>query len=201
MDQVRNHFEKHAKRGITLSAAQLAKFARAKQLKGVTQASLRQIRHEFKFTAFASRYRRPLKYMSSSVARYGVVMADMANFMKQHSKVNGGAKAFLCCVECISGQLAVVPVPDLTRKSWKKALNVVFERSAINAIRILVTDRDSALKSSNSKGLRQELQEEHGVGWLFLKSRSKAFKVGGSTTGRRQQQGVNYLHPLPSRSV
>ena len=74
MDKVRGWFEKHARLGITLSAEQLAKFARQKGIK-VKMKELRQIRHEFKFTAMASRYRRPLKYMSSSVGRYGLLSA------------------------------------------------------------------------------------------------------------------------------
>ena len=185
MEQVRARFEKHAQRGITLSASQLAKFAKDRGLKGVTQAGLRKLRHEFKFTAVASRYRRPLKFMSSSVARYGVVMADMANFMPQHRKVNGNAIGFLCVVECISGQLAAIPVPNFKTSSWEHALTSAFDHSAIAGVRIVVTDRDSAVRSDNSQGLRSRLKEKYGVGWLFLKSRSKAFKVCYAAAGRR----------------
>jgi hypothetical protein len=177
MDRVRDYFEKHAKKGITLSAVQLAAFCRQKKIK-FDMAKLRQVRHEFKFTAFAARYRRPLRYMSSSVSKYGVVMADMANFMPQHKRVNDGAVGFLCCVECLSGQLAAVPCKDFTTRSWAKALDAVLERSGIHAINVIVSDRDSAVKSNHaSKGLRGRLKSEHGISWLFLKNRNKAFKV------------------------
>lgn len=177
MDGVRQYFERHARRGITLSASQLHAYAQKRGV-AVTLSKLRKVRHEYKFTAFASRYTKPLRYMSSSVAKYGVVMADMANFMPRRRAVNGGARAFLCCVECLSGQLAAVPCKDLTTKSWEKALVSVIEGSAINAVRTVVSDRDSAVKSTHaSKGLRARLKARFGVGWIFLKSRHKAFKV------------------------
>ena len=44
--------------------------------------------------------------------RNPAVMADMANFMPEHSKVNGKAIGFLLVVECISGQLAAEAVPE-----------------------------------------------------------------------------------------
>jgi hypothetical protein len=72
MDQLRARFEKHARIGITLSARQLADFALKKGIK-IEMSELRKIRHEFKFTAFASRYQKPLKYMSNSVGRYGKI--------------------------------------------------------------------------------------------------------------------------------
>lgn len=175
---MRQHFERNARRGITLSAEKLAEFARKKNL-GLGLAQLRKIRHTFKFTAFASRYRRPLRYMSSSVPSYGVVMVDMANFLPQHKRANGGAVAFLCCVECLSGQLAAVPCTDLTARSWEKALVSVIESSGIHAVRVIVSDRDSAVKSNHaSEGLRARLKARFGVKWIFLKNRNKAFKVG-----------------------
>lgn len=178
MDQVRKHFERHARRGITLSARQLAEYCRKRNLP-FTLERLRKIRHEFKFTAFYSRYAKPLRYMSSSVPKYGVVMADMANFMPQHRRANDGAVAFLCVVECLSGQLAAVPCKDLTSKSWERALVSVAEGgSAIHAVRVVVSDRDSAVKSNHaSAGLRARLKARYDVGWIFLKNRNKAYKV------------------------
>lgn len=139
----------------------------------------------------ASSYRRPLRFMSSSVAKYGVVMADMANYMPQHKRANGGAVAFLCVVECLSGQLAAVPCKDLTTRSWERALTSVAEGSAINAVRVVVSDRDSAVKSSHeSKGLRGRLRSKFGIGWIFLKNRHKAFKVRRRPRGGGVSLGV-----------
>jgi hypothetical protein len=102
----------------------------------------------------------------------------MANYMKNDAAVNGGMTGFLCVVEAVSGQLAVVPVPNLKTKSWKKAILSVMEKSAIHAIRAVCSDRDSAVKSDHeSKGLRAQLKRDHGVTWIFLKNRSKAYKV------------------------
>jgi len=176
MERVRAYFEKHAREGITLSARQLADFCRKKGIRASPE-KLRRVRHEFKFTAFYSRYRKPMRYARSSFAHYGVVMADMANFMPKRRRVNGGNKAFLCAVECLSGQLAAVPVKDLTRRSWESALKTVIEKSGINAVRTVVTDRDSAVVSDNETSLRKHLRDKFGVGWHFLKSRNKAFKV------------------------
>jgi hypothetical protein len=177
MDKVRAQFEQHARRGITLSAEQLAAFARKKGVK-VDMSELRKIRHEYKFTAFAARYRRPLRFFSQSVARYGVVFLDMGHMAGEHKKVNDGMMGFLCCVEAISGQLSAIPVRDFTTRSWEKAIVSMIEHSAVNAVRCVISDRDSAVKSNHeSLGLRARLKRDFGVKWVFLKNRSKAYKV------------------------
>ena len=177
MDKVRAHFEQHARRGITVNARQLAVFARKKGIK-VKLSELRKIRHEFKFTAFSSRFRRPLRFFSNSVARYGVVFVDMCHMAGEHKKVNNGMMGLLVSVEAISGQLSAIPVRNFTTRSWETAIVSMIEHSAINAVRCVVSDRDSAVKSNHeSMGLRARLRRDFGVKWVFLKNRSKAYKV------------------------
>lgn len=178
MEEVRQHFEVNARKGVVLSATQLAAFAKKRGLKNTPLSDLRRIRHEFKFSAFASRYTRPLRYMSSSLMIYGSVQVDMANFMPQHRKVNGGHAAFLLGVEGVSGQLAVVPCKDLTTRSWEKGLRIMMETSAFSSVRLFQSDRDSAVKSNDaSKGLRARLKRDFGVGWYFMRGRHKAARA------------------------
>jgi hypothetical protein len=178
MEEVRRHFEANARRGVVLSASQLASFAKKRGLPNTPLAKLRQVRHGFKFSAFASRYTRPLRYMSSSLMIYGSVQVDMANFSPEHRRVNGGHAAFLLGVEGVSGQLAVVPCKDLTTKSWERAIRIMMETSSFNSVRVFMSDRDSAVKSDDaSKGLRARLKRDYGVGWYFMRGRHKAFRA------------------------
>jgi hypothetical protein len=203
-DILEKHFVANAKRGIVLSARQLADFARRRGLK-VAWAELRKMRHRFKFTALSSRFTRPLRYMSSSVLTYGCVQVcvfvcvarsrifflllssstnlllcqvDAAWMFKERAKVNGGAVGFLLGVEGISGQLAVQPMKDLTTKSWEKALRYMVETSAFSSVRTFMSDRDSAVKSNDeSEGLRAKLKRDYGISWYFLRGRHKAARA------------------------
>ena len=89
------HFEASAKRGIVLSARQLADYARRRGLQSVPLKTLRQMRHRFKFTALSSRHVRPPRYASSSIMTYGAVQVDAAWMFKKRASVNGGAVGFL----------------------------------------------------------------------------------------------------------
>jgi hypothetical protein len=176
MERVRAYFDRYARLGQTRSAQQLADFCRRNKIPFDLQR-LRRIRHEFKYSAFAQGYRRPLKYMASSVSKYGVVHLDMANFMPQHRSLNGGHAAFLCAVECLSGQLVAIPCRDLTTASWRSAVQKLAETTVIHAIRVVCSDRDAAVKSEADGGLRALVKQRYGISWLFLKNRSK---VGSS---------------------
>ena len=175
MDRVRAYFDRYARLGQTRTARQLEEFCRQNGIRFDPQR-LRRIRHEFKYAAFAQAYRRPLKYMASSVSKYGVVHLDMANFQPQHRAKNDGCAAFLCAVECLSGQLVAVPCRDLTTASWRVAVQKLAETTVIHALRVVVSDRDAAVKSDNDGGLRALLKRRYGISWIFLKNRSKAFK-------------------------
>jgi hypothetical protein len=163
------HFDKNAKRGVVLSAVQLA--AHARKL-GISFAwnELRQMRHRFKYAAFSSRFRQPLRYMSSSVQKYGVVFLDAAVMMPRHKNVNGGCGGFLAAVESLSQQMFAVGMKDGTTSSWEKAVTVLAE-TKFHSMRVVVTDRDSAVKS---QAFRDSIKERFGISWTHLKNRSKA---------------------------
>jgi hypothetical protein len=172
------HFEASAKRGIVLSARQLADYARRRGLQSVPLKTLRQMRHRFKFTALSSRHVRPPRYASSSIMTYGAVQVDAAWMFKKRASVNGGAVGFLLGVEGVSGQLAVQPMKDLTSKSWEKALRQMVETSAFSSVRTFMSDRDSAVKSNDeSEGLRGKLKRDFGISWYFMRGRHKAARA------------------------
>jgi hypothetical protein len=156
------YFDKNAKRGVVLSAVQLA--AHARKL-GIPFAwdKLRQMRHRFKYAAFSSRFRQPLRYMSSSVQKYGVVFLDAAVMMPRHKNVNGGCGGFLAAVESLSQQMFAVGMKE-------KAVTVLAE-TKFHSMRVVVTDRDSAVKS---QAFRDSIKERFGISWTHLKNRSKA---------------------------
>jgi len=172
------HFEANARRGVVLSARQLADYARKRGLTGVPLETLRKMRHRFKFTALSSRHVRPPRYASSSVMTYGAVQVDAAWMFKNRAAVNGGAVGFLLGVEGVSGQLAVQPMKDLTSQSWEKALRHMVETSAFSSVRTFQSDRDSAVKSNDeSEGLRGKLKRDFGISWYFMRGRHKAARA------------------------
>jgi hypothetical protein len=176
MDALHAYYVAEAKLGHYKTAAQLAKYAKDHGIKYKWE-DLKNVRHGYSFSAMASKKTRPKHFMTSAVPKYGVVMSDAANFMPEHKRKNNGAVGFLCTVECLSGQLDARPIKNLTTKSWEKALTSVIEGDNIHAITTVVSDRDSAVQSENSEGLRYKLLKKYGIRWIFLLTRHKAFKV------------------------
>jgi hypothetical protein len=70
------YFEKNARNGVTLSSKQLAAYAKKLDLP-VTEKSLRDMRSRFKFSAYFAKFRSPLKYMSLSHPKFGIVQESM----------------------------------------------------------------------------------------------------------------------------
>lgn len=167
-EALERHFLATAKKGVVLSAARLAEYARKKGIPHTADA-LRQMRHRFKFSAFASRFQRPPHYMSASVSRYGICQLDLGVFEPAHRRQNRGCGAFLLSVEMLSQQLQVVPCRDGTTASWEAAVTKMAE-TGFNAVRTLVTDRDSAVKS---QAFRDRIKEKFGISWTWLKNRNK----------------------------
>jgi hypothetical protein len=81
--------------------------------------------------------------------------------------------AFLVGVECLSQKLACVPCKDKSSGSWEGAITKMVELS-MGEIRCLVSDRDAAVTSLK---FRESLLRKYGVSWIFLRSRSKAFRA------------------------
>lgn len=163
------YFERHAKKGIVLSAAQLAKYAKSESIP-YNFDDLRHMRHRFKFSAFSSGYRAPLRFMTGSVPRYGCVFMDAAIMEPKHRGQNSGCGAFMVAVEALSQQTFTVGMRDGTTASWEKAVTELAE-TRFHSIRVVVTDRDSAVKSQK---FRDSIKERFGITWTHLKNRSKA---------------------------
>ena len=166
-DDLERHFLASAKKGVILNLKQLTAYAKKKRL-NVAQDELRRMRYKFKFSAFASRFRRPLAYMSSSIQKYGLWFLDVAIYEPGSRRQNKGCGAFLIAVESLSQQLLAFGCQDGTQASWEKAV-VTLARTS-NAVRCVLTDRDSAIKS---KKWRDGIKERFGISWIHLKSRSK----------------------------
>jgi hypothetical protein len=81
--------------------------------------------------------------------------------------------AFLVGVECLSQKLACIPCKDKSSDSWEAAITKMVELS-MGEIRCLVSDRDAAVTGVT---FRKRLLKKYGVSWIFLRSRSKAFRA------------------------
>jgi hypothetical protein len=159
------------RRSVVLSAKRLAEYAKKKNIP-FERRDLEEMRYRFKFSAFSAPFRKPNHYMSSSIQKYGVVQLDLAEFHPKHRRSNRGCAAFLVGKESLSGQLAIHPVKDKTTASWEKGV-VAMAEAKFNAVRVLVTDRDSAVKSD---AFRKSVKKRFGISWTWLKARNKCFK-------------------------
>ena len=166
-DQLERHFLASAKKGIVLNLKQLVAYATKNRL-DIDRNELRRMRYKFKFSAFASRFHKPLAYMSSSIQKYGLWFLDVAIYEPGSRRQNKGCGAFLIAVESLSQQLMAFGCQDGTKASWEKAV-VTLARTS-NAVRCVLTDRDSAIKS---KKWRDGIKERFGISWIHLKARSK----------------------------
>ena len=75
-ERLERYFLKHAKEGITLNAKQLAAYAKKNSIPYKWE-ELRRYRHKYKFSAYSAQFKRPLRYMSTSIAKYGVVQVRL----------------------------------------------------------------------------------------------------------------------------
>jgi len=167
--RLEKYFEKNAKLGIVLSAVQLAKYAKKEGIPFVFK-DLRQMRHRFKYSAFSSQYKRPLRYMSSAIQKYGVVFIDAAVMEPRHRNVNGGCGGFLVAVESLSQQMFAVGMKDGTTASWERAITQLAE-TKFHSMRVVISDRDTAVKS---QAFRDSIKKRFGISWTHLKNRNKA---------------------------
>jgi hypothetical protein len=79
--EAERHFLRHARKGVTLSAQQLAAYCVRRRLP-YSMDKLRHLRRRWKFTAIYSRKTKVPHYMSMAIARYGVVQCDLAHWGK-----------------------------------------------------------------------------------------------------------------------
>ena len=141
MEVARKEFNRRAAKGLVMTTRQLVSFLKQKRVfPRPRRKDIVRMRQELKFAAFHGKFRRPLKYMSSSISRPGTIFCDMANFFPELRHKNDGMGAFLLGVDSLSLQSAIHPVKDLTTESWKKGI-VKFAESGFNAFRVCVTDR------------------------------------------------------------
>jgi hypothetical protein len=157
-------FVDNFKNTVLVSARQMAEFAEKNQIP-YTMPYLSEMRSRFKFSAISAQYRKPHHFQAFAIPKYGLVHLDLAVFHPQHRRQNDGFGAFLVAKEAISQQLAVLPVKNGTTKSWEAAV-VALAEGKLNAIRVLVTDRDSAVKSEE---FRKSVEKRFGITWTWLK--------------------------------
>lgn len=174
MEELKAHFEASARRGVLLSTNQLAAYAQKKNL-SVPRQELKKMRSFFKFTAYAEPHRRPLRYMTSSISKYGLWQVDLANFEPQHKIANKNCTAFIVMVEGLSGQTFAVPVASKKTTAWFGALVTLLD-TRVNSCVAIFSDRDVAVKNED---WRKMVRDRWGCSWYFLKNRLKCFDAEG----------------------
>ena len=131
-------------------------------------------RREFKRLAQLEPLRRarPKHFMTQMVPHFGCVQVDLAQFRPDLAADNGGHRYFVMAVEMLSGLWAVAPAKTKTMDSFLTAIKAIFQLSPIHSVRVLLSDRESAL---HSRHFVARLKDELGINAQFLAVRSKAY--------------------------
>lgn len=75
--ELRNFFVKRSSRGLKPSLAEMIEFCRKRGIRW-NRRRLRSLKNEYMFTAIFSHPRRPLKFQTAAIKRYGVVQVRIA---------------------------------------------------------------------------------------------------------------------------
>jgi hypothetical protein len=173
LDAVRSHFERRAREGVVLSVEDLADYCSEAGISPVpSRESLSELRSEWKALATHARWAYPKVYMGALFETLGNVQVDVAEMRPNLARFNGGAKYFLTAKDCLSELLAVVPLPNKKTTSWERAVSLVCDSFPL--VKTIISDQDVAI---SSRAFRDRMRRERDVGWVILRSRSKAFKA------------------------
>jgi hypothetical protein len=170
--KMEDHYFAKARMGITLSVERLRAYA-AKNKLGFNERQASSLRYRWKQTAKYSRYRRPPKYVGSSVDRLGNLMIDLGEFHKKLAHFNRGCKYFIVGVDCLSQKLSCIPVKVKDQAAWEYAVKEM-KAKHYRLIKTIITDRDTAVAG---KAFQNRIKRELGINWIHLKNRSKAYKA------------------------
>lgn len=166
------HFVDSMKKGIVLSVKAMKSYCRDQGYKCPPENLLRQMRYKFKFSALHTKSKRPASYMGTAIPKLGVIFVDMAVFQPRLKVKNGQNQYILVGVDELSNKLAAVPLPNKNRRSWERALEEMRRKESFPFMQTIVTDRDGAVAD---EAFQKAFKRKHGVAWIHLPSRSKAF--------------------------
>ena len=159
-------------KGNMPTVSDLQAFCASKGLVCPSIAQLRKLRYRWKVTAVLSGWKGTRRFMSSSIMKPGVLMVDLAYYMKQFLVANAQMKYFLVGVDLLSGRLFCVPTINKKRSSWERA---ILEMVAANdGVSHIISDRDGAIVSLQ---FRKRIKRDYGINWSFLMSRGHAFRA------------------------
>ena len=120
----------------------------------------------------SSKKYRPNHYVTLPIAKLGVIFIDLAFYKQEYAKENNGCIGFLCAVDSITQQLFTKPFKKKDINSWHDLVTAIVNESAFDVIRILVSDRESAVLSSK---FRKKLLADRGINVVFIANRSKSY--------------------------
>jgi hypothetical protein len=115
---------------------------------------------------------RPKRHMTHTVPHFGCVQIDLAQFRPELAQFNGGHRYFVMAVEMLSGLWAVAPAKNKTTESFMEAIKAIFQLSPIHSVRVVLSDRESALHSAR---FVERLRTELGISAQFLQVKNKAY--------------------------
>jgi len=172
MDVVKRRFVSVFKKtGIALDGRHLLSWARRKRLQ-VTAAQVHEFLRESADPVLGSFARATpvAAYQTISPLRPGVFFLDYGAFHKSWSGYNDGATDFLVAVENVSCRLWVVPTRGKGTQQWLTSIAEFVANSG--QVSVIYSDRDTVAKS---RKFRQQLFNDYGIRWHFLRSRHKSF--------------------------
>lgn len=168
--QLRQHFEKTLqKKGIVLTASQLASFAREKKIL-FRPEPISSFLSSHPAVAHHGRVDSVVEFQTVGVPKSGMYQLDYGEFHKSWARSNHGATGFLVAVENFTNRLFVLPTKGKGTREWLDSIAKFVELT--RDVRIIFTDRDSV---ATSPKFRTDIVEKYGIEWYFLKKGNKSF--------------------------
>ena len=191
-DRIEQHYFKHAKTGVVLTAKDLKEYARKEKIPVPPDKELRKLRHLYKLLAIHSRWTKPAHYMSATVMRLGYLFVDMAEFHKNLRVHNKNCYFILVCVDSLSQRVELKAFANKGQESWERGVKYFMER--MPCVRAIISDRDSSVSGS---AFQDRIYKELGVRWIHLRSRSKSYLAERMiyTVKVRLQQALDLNYP------
>lgn len=115
---------------------------------------------------------RPARYQRIFRLPFRCIFLDLAFMNKRFRKQNGGNKGFLIAACAHTNTIGAVPFAKKDTEALYAALVELLDTSALTDVVEVLTDGESALRSSE---LRSRLRRERGIRFVVLSSRSKAY--------------------------
>jgi hypothetical protein len=172
LGRLEEYYFKQARKGIVMTVEDMQDYCLKNDITPCPpRKELRRMRFKFKYAGLHARWKKPPKYVGSSIDNLGNIFVDIAEFGKDYRVVNANRHILLVGVDLLSQRIEVIAYPNKTQESWADGIGQ-FILKKFPCVRTIVTDRDTAISHPD---FQKMVYDKYGVDWIHLRSRSKSY--------------------------